>query len=73
MLACKALLFDTLGKYDIHEFDPVGEKYNPNTQESMVEVPDPTKPSGTVAMTSVTGYTMKGRLLRSAKVCVYRS
>jgi molecular chaperone GrpE (heat shock protein) len=42
-------------------------------QESMVEVPDPSKPSGTVAMTSQTGYTIKGRLLRSAKVCVYRS
>jgi len=39
----------------------------------MVEVPDPSKPNGTVAMVTQTGYTIKGRLLRSAKVCVYRS
>ena len=73
MSDCKQLMFDILGKHDIKEFDPTGQKYDPNTQESMVEVPDPTKPNGQVAMTSMTGYTIKGRLLRSAKVCVYRS
>ena len=66
-------LVQAFGKFGIKEFDPTGEKYDPNTSESMVEVPDPSKESGSVAMTTQTGYMIKDRVLRSAKVCVYRN
>ena len=61
-----------LAKYEIEEFDPVNTEFDPNVAESMVNVPTP--PGFTtnhVAMTMRTGYTIRGRLLRSARVGVF--
>ena len=61
-----------LKKYDIEEFDPVNTEFDPNLAESMVNVPTPPGYTANhVAMTMRTGYTIKGRLLRSARVGVF--
>jgi molecular chaperone GrpE len=67
-------LKNLFAKYGIEEFDPTGQKYDPNTQESLLKIPIPKgskKQSDTVAQTSRTGFRIKGRLLRSAHVCIY--
>ena len=63
---------DILKKYDIEEFDPIGEDYNPNFQESLLQIPTPAGfKEGKVGITMRTGYLIKGRLLRSARVGVF--
>ena len=61
-----------LKKFEIEEFDPINEEYDPNSQESLLEVPTPPGyKANHVAMTMRTGYTIKGRLLRSARVGIF--
>lgn len=67
------LVKDILAKHEIEEFDPVDKPYDPNFQESVTQIPTPRgyKP-GYVAKTLRTGYTIRGRLLRSARVTVLK-
>lgn len=65
----KALL-ETLAKHGVARVDPVGEKLDPHRHEAMMEVQDPSKPSGTVAQVFEIGYVMHERLLRPARVAV---
>lgn len=58
--------------YGIKEFDPLGENFDPNTQEALVTTPVVEgKKANSVAYTMRSGYTIKGRLLRSAHVAIY--
>ena len=41
-------LHSTLEKNGVKKFDPTGEKFDPNFQQAMYEVPDASVPSGTV-------------------------
>ena len=60
------------GKYGIEEFDPLNKPYDPNTQETVYEVPCPEGMQiNTVAETMRTGFKIKGRLLRSARVGIF--
>lgn len=65
----KALL-DTLAKHGVARVDPLGEKLDPHRHEAMMEVQDPSKPSGTVAQVFEIGYVLHERLLRPARVAV---
>lgn len=66
------IIKNLLKKFDIEEFDPTGNEYNPNLQESLMEIPTPPGfKANHVAMTMRTGYTIKGRLLRSARVGIF--
>lgn len=65
----KALL-DTLAKHGVAQVDPLGEKLDPHRHEAMMEVQDPSKPSGTVAQVFEIGYVLHERLLRPARVAV---
>jgi molecular chaperone GrpE len=62
----------TYAKYGVVKLNPVGEKFNANFHEAIVEVPDATKEPGTVFQVFKDGYTIKERLLRSAMVSVVR-
>lgn len=65
-------LVDILKTFDIEEFDPSGKEFDPNTQESLVTIPcPPGYTANTVATTMRTGYTIQGRLLRSARVGIF--
>src|SRR4030088_208487 len=63
-------LLNTLEKNGVKKFDPAGEKFDPNFQQAMYEVPDPSLPAGTVVQVVQAGYTIGDRVLRPALVAV---
>jgi len=63
-------LLSALEKNGVKKFDPHGEKFNPNFQQAMYEVPDASVPSGTVVQVVQAGYTIGERVLRPALVGV---
>ena len=63
-------LLNTLEKNGVKKFDPSGEKFDPNFQQAMYEVPDPSVPSGTVVQVVQAGFTIGERVLRPALVGV---
>ena len=63
-------LLNTLEKNGVKKFDPTGERFDPNFQQAMYEVPDPSVPSGTVVQVVQAGYKIGERILRPALVGV---
>ena len=63
-------LHATMAKNGVKKFDPAGEKFDPNFQQAMYEVPDSTVPAGTVVQVVQSGYTIGERMLRPALVAV---
>jgi molecular chaperone GrpE len=63
-------LLNTLEKNGVKKFDPFGEKFDPNFQQAMYEVPDPSVPSGTVVQVVQAGFMIGERVLRPAMVGV---
>jgi molecular chaperone GrpE len=63
-------LLNTLEKNGVKKFDPLGEKFNPNFQQAMYEVPDASVPSGTVVQVVQAGFMIGERVLRPALVGV---
>ena len=61
-------LLNALEKNGVRKFDPQGEKFDPNFQQAMYEVPDPSVPPGTVVQVVQAGYTIGERVLRPALV-----
>ncbi len=53
--------------------DPAGEAFDPNTMEAMMRVPtESDDDDDTVAMVFQKGYTLKGQLIRPARVSVFK-
>jgi molecular chaperone GrpE len=63
-------LLNTLEKNGVRKFDPSGETFDPNFQQAMHEVPDPSVPPGTVVQVVQAGYMIGERILRPALVAV---
>jgi molecular chaperone GrpE len=63
-------LLNALEKNGVKKFDPAGGKFDPNFQQAMFEVPDPSVPSGTVVQVMQAGYMIGDRVLRPALVGV---
>ena len=63
-------LLNALEKHGVKKFDPSGEKFDPNFQQAMYEVPDASVPAGTVVQVMQAGYTIGERVLRPALVGV---
>src|SRR5437588_2672740 len=63
-------LLNALEKNGVRKFDPSGEKFDPNFQQAMYEVPDPSVSSGTIAQVIQSGYMIGERVLRPALVAV---
>lgn len=63
-------LLNTLEKNGVKKFDPSGERFDPNFQQAMYEVPDPSVPAGTVVQVVQAGYMIGDRILRPALVGV---
>ncbi|MGA2056443.1 MAG: nucleotide exchange factor GrpE [Bradyrhizobium sp.] len=63
-------LLNALEKNGVRKFDPHGEKFNPNFQQAMYEVPDASVPAGTVVQVVQAGYMIGERVLRPALVGV---
>ncbi|MBN9305116.1 MAG: nucleotide exchange factor GrpE [Devosia sp. 67-54] len=55
----------------VHGVKPIeaeGQKFDPHKHQAMFEVPDPTRPEGTVVQVVQTGYAIGNRVLRPAMV-----
>lgn len=63
-------LHNTLEKNGVQKFDPIGQKFDPNVQQAMFEVPDASVPAGTVVQVVQAGYMIGERVLRPALVGV---
>lgn len=63
-------LLNALEKNGVKKFDPSGQKFDPNFQQAMYEVPDASVPAGTVVHVVQAGYTIGERVLRPALVGV---
>jgi molecular chaperone GrpE len=63
-------LLKVLEKHGVKKFEPLGEKFDPNLHQAMFEVPDPSRPAGTVAQVIQPGYMIGERMLRPALVGV---
>jgi molecular chaperone GrpE len=61
-------LLGTLERFGVRPIAALGERFDPNLHEAVMEVDDPAP--GTVAQVVEQGYTIHGRLLRPARVVV---
>lgn len=57
-------------RFGIKAIEAMGERFDHNFHEAMFEIEDPSQPAGTVVQVVETGYMLKDRLLRPAKVGV---
>jgi molecular chaperone GrpE len=63
-------LLKVLEKHGVKKFEPLHEKFDPNLHQAMFELPDPSRPAGTVAQVIQPGYMIGERVLRPAMVAV---
>lgn len=66
-------LLATFEKFDVRPINALGETFDSNLHQAVMEVEDADKPAGTVATVMQTGYTIQDRLLRPAMVSVVKS
>ena len=66
-------LIKTLEKNGVQRFEPIGEKFDPNVQQAMYEVPDSSVAPGTVVQVVQAGYMIGERVLRPALVAVSKN
>ena len=59
-----------LEKHGVKKFEPLDEKFDPNVHQAMFELPDASRPAGTVARVIQPGYMIGERILRPALVAV---
>jgi molecular chaperone GrpE len=63
-------LLKALQKNGITQFDPQGQKFDPNLHQAMYEVPDANVPAGTVVQVVQVGFMIADRVLRPALVAI---
>jgi molecular chaperone GrpE len=63
-------LINVMEKHGVRKIEPQGQKFDPNLHQAMLEIPDPSVPTGTVVQIMQPGYTIGERVLRPALVGV---
>jgi molecular chaperone GrpE len=64
------MLTQVMGKFEIEQINPVGEKFDPELHQAMSMQPSDEYPPNTVIQVVQRGYTLNGRLIRPAMVIV---
>ncbi|MFC0013008.1 nucleotide exchange factor GrpE [Devosia nitrariae] len=59
-----------LAKHGVRPIEAEGQKFDPHKHQAMFEVPDPTRPAGTVVQVVQAGFAIGDRVLRPAMVGV---
>jgi molecular chaperone GrpE len=59
-----------LERHGVSRIESVGKPFNADLHQAMMEVEDPSVPTGTVVQELIPGYLIAGRLLRAAMVAV---
>jgi molecular chaperone GrpE len=63
---------NVLSKYGVSAIDALGQPFDPNLHEAVMQRDDPERPANTVIEVIQRGYTMHGRLIRPAMAVVSR-
>ena len=63
-------LYAAFERHGVKRIQTMGQRFDPNLHQAMVEIEDPNLPAGTVIAEMQAGYTIHGRLLREAMVGV---
>ncbi|CAI0379353.1 unnamed protein product [Linum tenue] len=63
-------LGEVFKKFGLERFDPINEPFDPHRHNAMFQVPDASKPPGTVAHVLKPGYMLHERVIRPAEVGV---
>jgi len=63
-------LLSVLERHGVSRIKAIGEPFNADFHQAMMEIEDPSVPSGTVVQEMIPGYLLAGRLLRAAMVAV---
>lgn len=63
-------LTETLKKFGVEEIETVGKEFDPNVHEALMTKQDPSKPNEEILECLLKGYTLKGKVIRAAKVVV---
>lgn len=63
-------LAEVFRKSGIEKYDPTNEQFDPNRHNAVFQVPDNSKPPGTVAVVLKAGYVLHDRVIRPAEVGV---
>ena len=63
-------LLSVLERHGVTRIKSVGEPFNADFHQAMMEIEDPSVPAGTVVQEMIPGYLLAGRLLRAAMVGV---
>ncbi|KAL8271864.1 hypothetical protein Esti_004254 [Eimeria stiedai] len=66
------LFHQTLKKFGVQQYDPMGEKFNPALHEALFQMDGPSEKVGSVAQVVQRGYMIRDRVLRAAKVGVVK-
>jgi molecular chaperone GrpE len=66
------IFMQTLERFGVRRIEALGQRFDPNMHEAVMEVGDPSSPPGTVTRVVEPGYTVRDRLLRPARVAVSR-
>lgn len=72
ILATHRILLQTLQRFGVHQIEAIGQRFDPNLHNAIMEVDDPTHPPGTVVRVGEQGYMIHDRLLRPAGVVVVK-
>ena len=64
------VLLRTLERFGVRRISALGERFDPNLHQAVMEVDDPAQRPGTVTQVVEQGYTIHDRLLRPARVVV---
>ncbi|CDJ47927.1 co-chaperone GrpE, putative [Eimeria brunetti] len=67
-----SLFHRTLEKFGVEQYDPMGEKFDPALHEALFEMDGPEDKKGKIAQVVQSGYRIKDRILRAAKVGVVK-
>jgi molecular chaperone GrpE len=70
--ATERMLEQLLERFGIRKIEALGQAFDPNRHEAVMQVDDAERPPGTVAQVIQDGYTIHDRLLRPARVIVSR-
>jgi molecular chaperone GrpE len=55
-------------KFGIVKYGKVDEAFDPHMHDALFQMPDPTKPAGTIGQVVKSGYKLKDRVIRAAQV-----
>lgn len=61
---------EALKKYGVEEIETIGKEFDPNVHEALMTAHDESKPNDVVVDCLSKGYTLKGKVIRAAKVIV---